>query len=129
MIEKYPFEPTYTKDSGLWLLNVDNPDIPGDFTVVERNIIRMPGGKFGGNHRHPRSEAFVGIAGDLHLVWQDKEGEKHTEKMDSESGLQLFVVHSLTPHAVLNRGTTPAVLIEFANAPQHDVEAIDLLNG
>jgi hypothetical protein len=129
MIEKYPLETTYQKDNGLWLLNVDSPDIPGDFVIVERNIVCIPGGEFGGNHRHPRTEAFVGIGSDLELIWQDDDGLKHIERMYEESGLQLFVIHSLTPHVVVNRGDSPAVLIEFANDRQHNVEAVDLLSN
>lgn len=52
----------------------------------------IPGGEFGGNHKHPRTEAFVGIGSDLELIWQDDSGVKHTERMDDERGLQLFIL-------------------------------------
>ncbi len=129
MVEIHPFTPTYKKENGLWLLNVDTTDVPSNFTVVERNIVYIPGGEFGGNHKHPRNEAFIGIGDSLQLIWQDDEGNNHTETMSNDSELSLFVVHSLTPHVVVNKGNAPAMLIEFADDKQHDVVAVDLLNN
>lgn len=129
MIEKYLLEPTYTKKNGLWLLNVDTPNLPESFNIFERNVVFIPSGEFGGNHKHPRSEAFVGVGEDLQLIWQDDAGKRHVEKMNQGSGLQLFVVRSLTPHVVVNNGDKPAVLIEFADDKQHGVEPADLLNN
>lgn len=129
MIEKHAFTPTYRKENGLWLLNVDTPELPvDDFTIVERNVAYIPAGEYGGNHKHPRTEAFVGI-GELELIWQDTNGERHSELMSTaeENQLRLFIVRSMTPHVVINRGKSAAVLIEFADAAQHDVELVNLL--
>ena len=129
MIEQYPFTPTYEKENGLWLLNVDKAELPDDFLVVERNVVCIPAGEAGGNHMHPREEALVGIGEGLQLIWEDTEGKRHAEVMSGEEGMKLFVIRSLTPHAVVNRGATPAVLIEFANDVQHDVVPVDLLDS
>lgn len=130
MIEKYPINPTYRKENGLWLLNIDSPDLPTTFPIHERNVIYIPAGEFGGNHRHPRSEAFIGVSGNLELTWQDHNGKKHVEAMCPEEKndlLTLFVIQSMTPHVVMNRGKNAAVLIEFADQAQHDVEPVNLL--
>lgn len=122
--------PTYKKENGLWLLNTDSPDLPMDFSIHERNIVYIPAGEFGGNHRHPRQEAFIGIGSNLELIWQDQDGQRHVETMSPEGKgdlLALFVVRSMTPHAVVNRGQDAAVLIEFADSPQHDLEPVNLL--
>lgn len=129
MIEKYSVDPTYRKENGLWLLNADLPNIPVDFPIHERNIVYIPAGEFGGNHKHPRIEAFIGIGENLELIWQDQDGQKHVEAMNFKDGSQLtlFVIHALTPHIVVNRGKNAAVLIEFANEAQHNVEPVNLL--
>lgn len=130
MIEKYTLDATYTKENGLWLLNVDSPNLPTDFPIRERNIVYIPAGEFGGNHMHPRSEAFVGVGSDLELLWQDDNGQQHAEVMnpDRQDGtLTLFVIQPMTPHVVVNRGKNPAILIEFADGAQHDVEPANLL--
>lgn len=122
--------PTYRKENGLWLLNMDLPDLPTDFHVHERNVVCIPPGEFGGNHRHPRNEAFISVGGNLELIWQDQDGQKHIDAMSPEeedSLLILFVIHSMTPHAVVNRGKSAATLIEFAEEAQHDVEPMALL--
>jgi hypothetical protein len=126
MIKKIPIEPTYKKDNGLWNLNTLLLPLPDNFTIAERNIIYIPGGQFGGNHKHPRTEVFIGI-GDLYLIWQDAAGDNHEDKMKDDEQLYLFFVESFTPHTVVNRGTNPAVLFELADGPNVNVEPAILL--
>lgn len=49
----------YIKDNQLWVLNLDNIDLP--FEIKERSLVYILPGKFGGNHSHPRMETFIGI--------------------------------------------------------------------
>lgn len=53
---------TYIKKKQLWVLNLDNIDLP--FKIKERSLVYILPGKFVGNHSHPRMEAFIGIVKD-----------------------------------------------------------------
>jgi len=59
-IKRFDFSPTLFKENGLFIINIDKIDnIP--FIVKERSIVNIPPGELGGNHKHPRWEAFIGI--------------------------------------------------------------------
>jgi len=75
--------------------------------------------------RFREAQHLIGIGGELELIWQDGHGASHSEPMRT---LELFVIRSLTPHVVINRSLDHAILIEFADGPQHNVDPIDLLN-
>lgn len=130
MVDRHTITPEHANPDKLWSLSLDAAILPGvvDFTITERDLIYLPAGGVGGNHKHPRTEAFLGIGSGLILLWQDKAGTIHREQMDDSKGLTLFVVRSMTPHAVVNKAAGPAVLIEFADAAQHGVEPADLLH-
>jgi uncharacterized RmlC-like cupin family protein len=128
MVKKFPIDPTYRKDNGLWNLETLTLSFPDSFKVTERNIVYIPAGKFGGNHKHPRTEAFIGVGEQLFMVWQDDEGNEHEEKMMDGDQLYLFYVEPLTPHVVINRGTSFGLLTEFANGPNVDIERADLID-
>jgi oxalate decarboxylase/phosphoglucose isomerase-like protein (cupin superfamily) len=129
MIKKIPIDPTYRKDNGLWNLETPTLPFPNDFQVKERNVVYIPAGEFGGNHKHPRAEAFVGIGEELYMVWKDENGEKHEDKMMDGNQLYFFYVEPFTPHAVINKSSGFAVLVEFANGPNVRVERADVLGG
>jgi hypothetical protein len=127
MIKKIPIEPAYRKDNGGWNLSTDSLPIPEKFKVKERNLVYIPPGEFGGNHKHPRSEAFVGVGNDLSIVWRDKKGNRHEDKMMEGVNLYLIIVEPFTPHAVVNRDSSFAILIELADGVQRDVERSEVL--
>ena len=127
MIKKIAIDPTYQKDNGLWNLETLSLPFPANFQIKERNIVYIPAEQFGGNHKHPRTEAFVGIGEDLFIVWLDDKGKRHEEKMMEGTQLFFFVVTPFTPHAVVNRGSGFAVLIEFADGPNINVERAQVL--
>lgn len=129
MIHKIPIEPTYKKDNGLWNLDTISLPFPDKFQIAERSIVHIPAGEFGGNHKHPRTEAFVGIGEELYIVWEDDKSQKHEDKMMDGEQLFLFVVEPFTPHAVINRGNSFAILVEFADGPNVDVEQAEVLGS
>jgi hypothetical protein len=129
MIKKIPIEPTYRKDNGGWNLSTDSLPIPKTFKIKERNIVYIPPGEYGGNHKHPRAEAFVGVGDNLSIIWQDDKGHRHEEKMMEGERLFLFTVEPFTPHVVVNRGAGFAVLAEFADGTQLNVERVEVLNS
>jgi len=126
-IEKTEFEPTYTKENGVWVVNIDKmgEDLP--FVVIERNMVYLPPGGIGGNHKHPRIEAFVGFGETLTLLWTDERGVEQMEMMNKDGRLSLFIIPSYTSHAVLNKGTRSGFLLEFASDSQHDIEKVELV--
>jgi uncharacterized RmlC-like cupin family protein len=124
-IERYPVEPKYQKENGLYVIDSDDLPFPADFRIAERSIVRIPAGQVAGNHRHPRLEAYV-TCDDVTLVWVDENGERHMEAMGEASGLALFVVRSMVPHAVVNHSQSGATIIGFADGPLVDVEPMQV---
>lgn len=127
MVKKIPVDPTYKKDSGLWNLDTDSLPLPYDFKVRERNIVYIPSGQYGGNHKHPRTEAFVGMGEHLFIVWQDDDGSIKKDKMMDGDQLYLIMVEPHTPHAVINEDASFAILFELADGPNVGVERAEVL--
>ena len=118
-------EPKYKKENGVVVVDFDGINIP--FKVKEKSLVYIPPAEKGGNHKHPRTEAFVGIGEGLKIIWKD-ENEKVIEKnMNSDGELLLFVIPANTPHVIINNSDKQfGILIEFADDVQHDVELVSL---
>jgi len=128
-VEKILIEATYKKDNGIWVLNTDLLALKNGFTITEQTIVYFPPGQVAGNHRHPRQEAMIGIGENLFLYWKDEKDITHKEHMNEKGEIYLFIVHSLVPHAVINQSTDQsAIIYEYADDKQHDVEAIDVVS-
>ncbi len=120
---------SYKKPNGLVLVHTDSLESKVPFKILERSIISIPPAEFGGNHSHPRSEAFLTFSNDLELIWKDDSGNIHSEIMMKGENLRLFIVEPHVPHVVVNRSLThSATLFEYANGPQVDVISTDLLH-
>lgn len=120
-------EPTYKKDNGTWVLHTNEVVFPEYFTLAEQSLVSIPVGAFGGNHKHPRIEAYIAFHKELYLIWQDENGEKHEENMYDASNIKLWIIPPFVPHAVVNRAEEDAMFYEFANDTQHDVEVVTLV--
>jgi quercetin dioxygenase-like cupin family protein len=110
---------TYKKENGLWVLDFDDIKVP--FKIVKRSLVYFPPFAVGGNHSHPRKEAFLGIGEGLELIYMDK-GINKKEKMYEKGVLKLFVIPPHLPHAVVNNSKNFAFLIEFADGEQRKVK-------
>lgn len=128
MVVYTEIEPTYTRESGLWVLRTDAKiPFPENFVISEQNLINLPPQIVAGNHSHPRIEVIVGI-GDLELIWQDDDGNNHVVEMMPQGQLRVITIEPHTPHAVVNKSNiNPAVLYEYADSPQHDVTPVHLV--
>ncbi len=122
---KYSYKRT---DTDLWVLNED--DVPIDKNLIhDQQIVHFSPQTFGGNHKHPRIEWFIGI-GDLTFWWLDEDGKKHEEHMNPEGQLVLIEVPSYLPHAVVNNSVTKnAVMFEYADAKMSNVEEIVIVKN
>ena len=127
-IQRYEYEPHITKKSGLFIIDVDVVDnIP--YEVKEKSVVKIPPEEMGGNHKHPRWEALIGIGQGLVLIWQEDDGTKKEEKMNPDEKLYLFVIPPYIPHTVINTSDVEfGILVEYASAVQHDVEPVDLVS-
>lgn len=126
-VEKKIIEPEYKKDEGFWVIRTQEQFDQIPFEVQEQSLITIPSGEIGGNHKHPRKEAFIGLGEKLYLVWQDSDGKVHEEKMEDEN-VNLFIIPTMIPHAVINKSKIAvATLYEYASEPQHDVERVELV--
>lgn len=123
MVEKITIQPSFTYPNGVWNLNLADIKLPEGFLKKEEKLLCIPAGAVGGNHSHPRTEIFIGVGENLLLVWEDAEGTRHKENMSDAGAQCMFIVHSLTPHAVVNNGTQAALLLEIADGPL--VDAMD----
>jgi uncharacterized RmlC-like cupin family protein len=132
-IERIPLEPKYRRDNGLFVVSLDNLVLPPsydklDFDARERSLVSIPAGQAGGNHKHPRLEAFFTLDSTVELHWIDGSGAPQMEPMGPVDGqAYVFVIPPMVPHAVLNNGEAPITLIEFADGPQRDVEPIRIV--
>jgi quercetin dioxygenase-like cupin family protein len=123
-----PFSPTHSRNSGLDLTNYK--DVPVPFEIQETSVVRIPTGEMGGNHSHPRTEAFFVAAGEgMELVYLDQNNQPQVEKMSNPEKLLLFVVPPNLPHAVRNTGNNTGILIEFADAPQENVKPAQVISA
>lgn len=126
-IEQSDFTPTYQRDGGLWVANIDTIKLPDGFTPKEKAVVYLPPLQFGGNHKHPRTEVMVGL-GDLILAWLDENGKKQETPMNPNNKLLIFTLNPFLPHAVFNRSTKNfGIIIEWANESQHDLEMVQVI--
>jgi uncharacterized RmlC-like cupin family protein len=117
---------TYKKsDSEVWVLNTKN--IPVDHSkVVDVQLVHLSPGSVGGNHRHQRTEWFVGI-GELLFVWLDEAGNQYSEQMHPDGKIVLVTVPPFLPHAVVNLSkTTAGILYEMADGVMKDPEKVEV---
>ena len=126
-IQRIIIAPSYKKENGLWVLHIDTSLLPSEFNLVEQSLVSIPPQEVGGNHKHPRQEAFIATSKNLVLYWLDKKG-KHEETMLINDNLTIFIMPPYLPHAVFNKSTTSnALLYEFADDKQHNVETIKII--
>jgi hypothetical protein len=127
-MQEIPFKTSYRhEEQEMWVLDLKDLPLPDTFkTDLPAHIIYMAPGGWGGNHRHRRTEAFVGIGDDLHIIWRDEAGEMHDAKMmEGKDGLKLFVVPSMLPHLVENRSSSFALLYELYDIPNDPSERLE----
>ena len=123
-IMKISIQPSYRRQNGLWVLNPDSLRLPEDF------IVYIPPKQVGGNHKHPRKEAFIGFGEKLTLLWQDEIGKTNEEKMNPDGQLLLLIVPSNMPHVIRNESTTSfGLLYEFADDIQHDEQRVEIVKS
>jgi uncharacterized RmlC-like cupin family protein len=118
---------TYKKpDTDVWVLNTD--DIPVDEALIkDKQLVHLAPGSVGGNHRHPRTEWFIGI-GELVLVWLDEHGEKHEEHMHPAGQIKLIMMPPFLAHAVVNKSQDSfGILYELADGKMVDVERVEVV--
>lgn len=128
-VERFEFSPAIFKENGLFIIDIDKVDAIS-FTVKERLVVSIPPKGLGGNHRHPRWEAFIGLGSGLKMTWQDDEGSNHEEAMNPDGKLFLFVISPNTPHVVVNNSETEqGILLEFADEEQRGVKLVELVRN
>ncbi len=125
-VHKQKITPRYTKDNGAFVLDTQSLAFPDSFHMFEQSIVYIPSNQTAGNHKHPRSEVFIGIGTELFFYWQDEFGTVHSEIMQDEY-LYLIYVPSLIPHAIENKSSSFAILYEYADAAQTNVEKIAII--
>ncbi|MDO8241124.1 MAG: hypothetical protein Q7T51_04060 [Candidatus Moranbacteria bacterium] len=124
-IQEFVIEPRYKKENGLYILDINSIKIP--FEVKDISVVNIPPKQFGGNHKHPRQEAFVGIGEELELIWMDG-NKRMTKKMNPEGKNILFVIPSDLGHAVVNNSNSQfGILLEYASDSQKDVQICQML--
>jgi uncharacterized RmlC-like cupin family protein len=126
--DKIAIEPTYKKENGVWTLSLEAIPIPIHFRPRQKSIVCLPPEASAGNHRHQRTEIFVGIGEELEIVWLDKGGEQKSEKMNPSGKLFVFKVPPYLPHAIRNNSKKhSAFLLEHASTALRDVEEASVI--
>ena len=121
-IQRISIAPKYTKEDGLIVMDSIRTELPFEAKVLQ--FVILPPKAIGGNHRHPRKEAFLALGEGLELHWQDEEGELHTELFVRN---EVIIVAPFTPHGIVNKSETTASIAEWADGIQHDVEQVDII--
>ncbi len=130
MIQTITFPHSYIRNSGLWVRDVLPqtllvPEIAQPLTQV--SLVHFSPGCFGGNHKHPRVEVFGLLSGNLELHYLEADTHQIcTMAAPTSQDMTLYVIPTLLPHAVMNRGNGNAYMLEFASEPQHDIESVVL---
>lgn len=121
-----PLNYTYKKpDTNVWVLN--SKDIPVESSKIkDQQIVHLASQSIGGNHRHPRTEWFIGI-GDLELFWLDENGVQQSKHMHPNGQIFLIKIPPFLPHAVKNSSNIFAVLFEYGDDIMRDVEPIKVI--
>ena len=120
--DKIAIEPSYKKDNGIWVLNLDAIPIPIHFRPRQKSIICLPPKTIAGNHKHQRTEIFVGIGEELELCWLDSDNNQKSEKMNPNGKLFVFKVPPYLSHAIRNNSEKhSAFLLEHASIAQRGV--------
>ncbi len=125
-VQQIPFQPTYKKENGVFVIDITSVHLPETFTVKQQSLVVIPPGEVAGNHKHPRQELFIGLSKGLEFIWQSEKGVQHLAMRKGEQ-LFLIVVPAFIPHAIKNNGTEEGVLFEFADDIQHDVMPLNIL--
>ena len=124
-VEKIQVDTPHIKPDGTW--HVNTVDIKVPFSVKESWLISLPPGAMGGNHRHLRTEAFIG-SGELEFIWLDERGIQHKEKFVENGISYMIVVRPDVPHAIRNTSDkTTALLYEMADTTEYKIEKVKVI--
>ncbi len=128
-VKKIKINPSYKKDNGNFVLSFDDIPTPKNFNKVDQSIVYIKAGQIGGNHKHKRTEVFVGFGEGLEIYWLDKKGKLNFEKMNPNGELLVFFIAPFIPHAIKNNSKNSGVLIEIADSKQTlaDVERVKVI--
>src|SRR4051794_23793012 len=96
-------EPTFKLENGVWVLDIDGIVLPDNIRVVEKMIVSIPPQKFAGNHKHPRSEAFIGLGEELEFAWLDAHAKIKKRSLMQGRKLFLTLTPPYLPHVIVNR--------------------------
>lgn len=127
-MQEIPFQTSYARPAqGIWVIDMKDLPLPENFrTTLPARIIYMEPHGWGGNHRHKRQEAYVGLGRGLYVIWRDESGERQeTPMLPDDHGLRLFIVPSMMPHMVENRSDDPAVLYELLDLDDGPATPLD----
>jgi len=123
------FSPTYKRDDELTVIYGKSIPLPKRYKqkYKESGIVIFPAGAKGGNHKHPRIEAFYS-PDNLTIVWIDKDGKKQKKSMTPVNGKYLlFITKPNETHSIINTTKDKKILIEFAEVEQHGVKSVELI--
>lgn len=127
-IQIISLKPTYKNDNGVRVFDAQNLPFPATFTLAESSFVSIPPGQVGGNHRHPRQEAFLCFQPGVTFHWIDANGKKHTEQMCDDAGnVKLFVAPAMVPHAVVNNTDQPIQIMDYGDGPLVDAEPMEVV--
>lgn len=129
-IKKIKIEASYKKENGNFVLSFDDVPTPEGFKRIDQSIVYIAPGKVGGNHKHKRTEVFVGIGEGLKIYWLDEKKKLKMERMNPSGELFAFLIPPFVPHAIKNFSKNGASLIELANSKQtlKDVERVIVIS-
>lgn len=128
-VQKVAIQPTYIKDNGLWALDTQHLVPTEAFQPADQAIISLPAQQVAGNHRHERKEALLGIGSGAYFVWQDETGQTHEEAMNPDGQLNMFLIPSNVPHAVINKSKTDSIILyEYFDDVFRSIEKVELVH-
>jgi uncharacterized RmlC-like cupin family protein len=121
--------PTPERENGPWHISPSSFVPAQDFEEAVSMVVEFGPTSWAGNHRHIEKEMLICLVGDMYLIWRDKNGARHEEKMlEPDRPLRAFLIDSNVPHLMENRSNDTFGTVQVWSGPGENKEPI-LLEG
>lgn len=97
------------------------------FTPLVQDLILIPPGQMGGNHKHPRKEFLFSLTDGLVFFWQDEKGFLRSHPLRENENFFLIEILPFTPHALKNVTDSIHIVFEGADGLQINVERAEII--
>ena len=110
-------KPLYTKDNGMYVMDITGVPFKSEYTWIEKISMSLPPTVIAGNHAHKHVEAFLAMTDGMDLYWQDAKKKIHRMSLYNKNKPFFLILPPYIPHAVKNNAKQDGIMVKFANEP------------